>query len=363
MPKLLYDHEGVHAFVYLKAVTFLDAICECYLMVDMGTNKYSPLLSGAVEDLGHALEHMEIGNQKDCKYAIIHAATAVDLLLKEKIRSMGLSIFKKKPPYHSLNFYDCIELLHEKEVLIPSEADIELLHQERNICIHQAGKPDSEKTRWLLDTARTFMREFCSKALGVAIDYLLPICIPKKVQENAVRAHLNPSQIYLGNAYVALYAKRFSDAIFNAAVSVELLLRDYLSSQDLEVGRGFDEMLVQMTSDKRISRMISGRLRKLQELRKKVVHSTIIAKEDDADTAINLAVLTQRGISNLWKRQECCAICGSTKVVGREWESPPNLSIIESRKDLNKAIENSKEWKDKRLVGYYCKKHEPYWAR
>lgn len=332
-------------------------------MVSMNTDKLSPLFRGAIEDFGHALEHMEIGKEKDNKYAIVHAATAVELLLKEKIRSMGLSIFKKKPPYHSFDFYECINLLHEKGVLIPLEGDIELLHQERNICIHLAGKPDTEKTRWLLDTARSFMREFCSKAFGMTIDYFLPTYIPKKVQEEAVKAHLNPSQIYLGNAYKALYEKRFSDAVFNASVSIELILKDYLASQGLKVGPSFHDMLTQMASGRRITRTISNQLHKLQKLRNKVVHSTMVVKKDDADLAVNLAVLIQRGISNLWKKQKRCVICGSTKVVGEEWTGTINLSKIKSRKDLEKAMEDSKKWKDRQLLGYYCKKHEPYWTR
>lgn len=329
----------------------------------MSTNKLSPLFRGAMEDFGHALEHMEIGNQKDYKYSIVHAATAVELLLKEKIRSMGLSIFQKKPPHHSLNFYECVKILHDREVSIPFEPDIELLRQERNICIHLAGKPDAEKTRWLLDTARKFMREFGNKALGVAIDYFLPIYVPQKVEEMAVRAHLNSSQVYLGNAYRALFEKRFSEAVFNASVSIELLLRDYLTSQDLKIGRSFQEILKQMSSDQRMTHTVSNQLRKLHKLRNKVAHSTTTAKEDEADMAVDLAILIQRGISNLWMKQKRCIICGSTEIVGREWIGTPDLTKIYSTEDLDKAIENSEEWKNKRLVGYYCKKHEPYWTR
>lgn len=46
----------------------------------------SPLLREAIEDLAHALEHSKTGSGKNNKYAVINAATAVELILKEKAR-------------------------------------------------------------------------------------------------------------------------------------------------------------------------------------------------------------------------------------------------------------------------------------
>jgi len=54
----------------------------------------SPLLQSALEDYRHSMEHLESGGELDNKYAIIHISNAIELLLKEKVRSLGMSIFK-----------------------------------------------------------------------------------------------------------------------------------------------------------------------------------------------------------------------------------------------------------------------------
>jgi len=57
-----------------------------------------------------------------------------------------------------------------------------------------------------------------------------------------------------------------------------------------------------------------------------------------------------------------CVICGSKEVVGEQWIRPINMSKIKSKKDLEKALFDVRKKRDERLVGLYCKKHEPYWV-
>lgn len=101
----------------------------------------SPLLNGAVEDLAHALEHVSLGSERDNKYAIIQAATSVELVLKEKLPSMGVSIFSKKPPYHSLDFYNCIEALYARDIPLPFQSDGDASSREK-YCVHLGSGPD-----------------------------------------------------------------------------------------------------------------------------------------------------------------------------------------------------------------------------
>lgn len=185
-------------------------------------DELSPLFRGALEDLVHSLEHAENGSEKDNKYAVIHAATAIELILKEKIRSMGISIFESKRPYNSLDYYNCLQALHAKNIDVPLEPDIELVHKERNNCIHQGSKPDKEKTKWLLSVARQFMEQFCHDQLGLDINQYLPLEVKTEILSQAERTHLNSAGIYLANAEFAMLDNNYADVIMNAEASIEL---------------------------------------------------------------------------------------------------------------------------------------------
>lgn len=323
-------------------------------------NNISPLLKGAIEDYSHAIEHMQSGSDIDNKYAIIHAATAIELILKDKLRSIGVSIFKKKPPHTSLGFYECVNLLRENSVPIPFEADIELLHQERNICVHLGWKPDGAKTNWLLGKTHNFLMDFCGKQLGIDVAHLF---IPQEIPPIAQRAHVTPAYIYLSNAHESLYGGKYASAVFNASASVELVMRDYLERKGIKVSPVLSEMLIQIEREKRIPMFILQKIVELRKLRNEIAHLKSFPTKKEAEEAIDLArFIIFEGFQETLMRERRCVICGSTEVVGEEWHGILDMSKIKSKKDLKKAFSDIRKMKKKRLVGLYCKKHEPYWA-
>ena len=328
----------------------------------MANDDVSPLLSGAIEDLSHALEHAQTGSEKDNKYAVIHAATAVELVLKEKLRSMGISIFEKRPPYHSLDFYDCIHFLHDNSIPIPLEADIEFLHRERNSCIHLAGKPDKNKARWLLDIAKQFMGKFCSTQLGFDINRYLPIEVETRVLDEARRAHLNPAGIYLANAEMAMIDDNYAEAVLNAEAAIELLMKDYLETRNIKVSPIFHELTIQIEKEGKLPRFILDTVEDLHNIRNSIAHLTTSADKNTAQKAINLARIVFDNLGEFWKRERRCVVCGSADVVGVEQSFALNISQIKNRNGLDKAIERAIREKRAQLLGFYCKKHQPYWA-
>jgi len=57
--------------------------------------KLSPLLRSAMETLDHGLWHfLRSETSTDMKFALLHVDQAIELLLKEKVRSAGRSIYK-----------------------------------------------------------------------------------------------------------------------------------------------------------------------------------------------------------------------------------------------------------------------------
>lgn len=324
----------------------------------MKSNDFSPLLEGAIEDLAHALEHVERGSEKDRKYAVIHAATAVELVLKEKIRSMGISIFKKKRPYRSLDYYDCIRLLHDKQITIPHEADIELLHQERNACIHIGGKPDENKTKWLLNTSRDFMETFCNDQLGFDISRHLPLQVPVKILDEARGAHLNPAGIYLANAEMSLIDGNYAEAVLNAEASITILMKDYLETMNIKASPVFHQLVRQVEKEKKLPQSVLETIEELHNLRNKVAHLVVKVDKRRAERAIELTRVVFETLEELWIRENRCIVCGSPEVVGVEVSYKVDPRKIKSREDLDKLLDKRKG----QVRGYYCKNHEPYWA-
>jgi HEPN domain-containing protein len=318
----------------------------------------SPLLSGAIEDLVHSLEHAENGSEKDNKYAVIHAATAIELVLKEKVRSTGVSIFHDKPPYNSLDYYDCLRVLHGRNITVPLEADIELVHKERNNCIHQGSKPDKDKTMWSLSVTRQFMEQFCHDQLGFDIGRYLPVEVKTEILSQAERAHLNPAGIYLANAEFGMMENNYSDAIMNAEASIELLIRDYLESYGIKAKPVFHDLISLIQKEGKLPKHVLDTINDLHDLRNSITHFQTTANKDMARRSVTLAGMVFDWLQDRWKREKRCVICGSLEVVGTEKSLTIKMTEIKSKRDFEKAMEKE----NGEIVGYFCKKHEPYWA-
>jgi len=96
----------------------------------------SPLLKFGLESLEHALEQYIIGTDKSRRFGILHCDLAIELILKEKLRTLGESIFIKNG--RTLDYHDVLnKLINNKGVVIPEHADLELIHDVRNLIQHK----------------------------------------------------------------------------------------------------------------------------------------------------------------------------------------------------------------------------------
>jgi hypothetical protein len=210
----------------------------------------------------------------------------VELVLKEKLRTMGISFFDSRPPYHSLGFYDCAHKLRSVNVTdIPLFADLELLHQERNRVVHLGSKPDKDMAEWLLGQTGEFMSKFCQDQLGVDTnEYVKAGPIPSKPPEEA----------YLESARSALASQRYADALLLSSTATEYWLDKFyaiLISKPTAVVRSesFGNRLSRLHEDGLLDEDLLARLRAFYSVRNATVHGVSIPNKSEAAEAVKTA--------------------------------------------------------------------------
>ena len=131
--------------------------------------KLSPLLRSAFEVLNHGLWHFfRSETTTDMKFALLHVDQAVELLLKERVRAGGKSIYKN--PKETISIWGAYEILaNDLKVIIPERPDLELLHEERNSIQHKYSNPSAEDAAFHIEKAMEFIRRFVKDELKLDI--------------------------------------------------------------------------------------------------------------------------------------------------------------------------------------------------
>ncbi|MCK7522070.1 MAG: hypothetical protein MZV64_32525 [Ignavibacteriales bacterium] len=109
----------------------------------------------------------------DMKFAILHVDQCIELLLKERVRKGGESIYKN--PKETISIWAAYSTLEQKlNCTIPEKPDLELIHEERNNIQHKYSNPNSEDSAFLIDCSMKFIKRFKNDELGLKIeDYIL----------------------------------------------------------------------------------------------------------------------------------------------------------------------------------------------
>jgi len=132
--------------------------------------KLSPLLRSAFEVLNHGLWHFfRSDTSEDMKFALLHVDQAVELLLKERVRAGGRSIYRN--PKETITIWGCYEVLtNELHVAIPERPNLELLHEERNSIQHKYANPSPADAGFYVEKAMQFIRRFVKDELKLNIE-------------------------------------------------------------------------------------------------------------------------------------------------------------------------------------------------
>jgi len=138
-----------------------------------GSVSLSPLLRSAFEVLEHGLWHFLRSNTSvDMKFALLHVDQSIELLLKERVRRGGQSIYKN--PKETITIWGAYEILDGKlNCKIPEKPDLELLHEERNSIQHKYANPSAEDAAFHVANALRFVERFVKEELDLdLVDYV-----------------------------------------------------------------------------------------------------------------------------------------------------------------------------------------------
>ena len=136
--------------------------------------RLSPLIRSAMEVLEHGLWHfLRSTTAPDMKFAILHIDQAIELLLKDKVRSGGRSIYKN--PKETITIWGAYEILeNDLACKIPEKANLELLHEERNNIQHKYANPSPEDAAFHVENAMKFIKQFTKDELSLDIADFIP---------------------------------------------------------------------------------------------------------------------------------------------------------------------------------------------
>jgi hypothetical protein len=134
----------------------------------------SPLLRSAFEVLEHGLWHyLRSDTTADMKFALLHVDQAVELLLKEKVRSGGISIYKS--PRETITIWGAYQILEvNMHCKIRERANLQLLHEERNNIQHHYSNPSPEDAAFHVGNAMQFIKRFVSQELKLSLYDFIP---------------------------------------------------------------------------------------------------------------------------------------------------------------------------------------------
>jgi len=131
----------------------------------------SPLFHSALDLLAHACEHYVSGQEKDRRFVILHLTNAIELLLKDRLLDLQVSIYES--PKQTKSITKVLSDLEKRSVTVPLKHIIELLIDERNNLQHRFGSPNSIMVKYYFDNSLRFFEEFMNAAFGLELrEYL-----------------------------------------------------------------------------------------------------------------------------------------------------------------------------------------------
>jgi len=130
-------------------------------------------MRSALEAIEHALFHyFRSDTSLDRKFALLHLDQGIELLLKERVRKSGTSIYRKDKR-ETIGPWECFEILAAKGCGMPERADLELLHDDRNDIQHRYSTPSAETATFHFENGLRFAERFLKDEFHLEIrDYL-----------------------------------------------------------------------------------------------------------------------------------------------------------------------------------------------
>lgn len=123
----------------------------------------------------HALFHyFRSDTSIDRKFALLHLDQGIELLLKERVRKSGTSIYRKDNA-ETIGSWEAFQILANKGCNIPERADLELLHDDRNNIQHRYYTPSPEAAVFHFENGLRFVQRFLKDEFQLEIREMLPV--------------------------------------------------------------------------------------------------------------------------------------------------------------------------------------------
>ena len=139
----------------------------------------SPFFISSVELIAHAIDLYASSDAKKFKFAILHLANAVELILKDRVVDCGQSIYKDNSK-QTITIWEAFKILEGRGVLVPEKPVIELLVDDRNTIQHRYGYPNGETVFHYLQQTLEFFTRFLLENYGVELRSTLQLHTSKE---------------------------------------------------------------------------------------------------------------------------------------------------------------------------------------
>lgn len=110
----------------------------------------SPLFISAMELLGHAVELLELNDEKKNKFIVMHLSNAVELLMKDMVIDIGHSIYESNNK-NTIVVWKAFSILESHGISIKQRPNIEMLIDDRNVIQHKFGYPSRESVFYYIE--------------------------------------------------------------------------------------------------------------------------------------------------------------------------------------------------------------------
>jgi len=253
----------------------------------------SPLFHSALDLLAHACEHYVSGEEKDRRFVILHLANAIELLLKDRLLDLQISIYEN--PKQTKSITKVLSDLEKHNVTVPLKHIIELLIDERNNLQHRFGSPNFIMIKYYFDNSLRFFEEFMNAAFGLELREYLSSLLDETTLEYIYPVSEASRDILLQARSVARVHP--SSSILTAWMELEKKvseLREILEKQSKKDETWFrypaSPFLRKLLSEFMIRTNEREKLRRdivrLSIMRNKIVHADMDANYEDAQSYI-----------------------------------------------------------------------------
>lgn len=245
----------------------------------------SPLVKSSIDSFFHALEHNEMSSEKDRRFSVLHLDQAVELILKEKVKRLGKSIWTRDKA--TISLYDSKRILEENEppIILPEWPDIDDLHQLRNDVEHLGRTPSETENKFYAKKTEEFMKRFCKEELIIDLT--------SYEEKPEIKKHLKNIEVlnyktFLNDSVSFLSKKEFYNSLINSYIALELILKEKSKNIIKDSERyPIMELLNRMSKMKLLNDDQIMELRNLWTTRNKILHGGEKINENEANATIS----------------------------------------------------------------------------